>query len=398
MSLSSITKWVQKTDTRWQRRINPGRAVLVNARTAMNYAVIAPIYRALKDPRVTFFFTASEQPGAARSIYSELGEVVKVISPARAALMKFSAYLVADMLWVTLPRGTRRIMMFHGVAGKYSRIYDCPERSMRDWDRLFFINRRRMENFYRVRAIDADSPAARLVGYPKLDCLVDGSIHRDDVLNEIGIDPSRPTVLYAPTWSPYSSLNLLGQDLVQALVNAGYAVIVKLHDRSRDRLHTHSGGIDWPAVLEPILRTGGGWLADGSDACPYMAAADVLITDHSSVGFEYLLLNRPLIRISIPELIAKTDINPDYVDLLKEASVTARDVDEAVAAVEKCLSAPAFLSQSRQAVAEELFYKPGTATARAVRELYEVIELDPPGVPILKTELTKTNVAIGTQP
>jgi len=253
-----------------------------------------------------------------------------------------------------------------------------------------------MDNFRRVGAIDADSPAARLVGYPKLDCLVDGSIHRDDVLNQIGIDPSQPTVLYAPTWSPYSSLNVLGEDLVKALVNAGYAVIVKLHDRSRDRLHTHSGGIDWPAVLEPILRAGGGWLADGSDACPYLAAADILITDHSSVGFEYLLLDRPLIRISIPELIAKTDINPDYVDLLKEASVTVRDVGEAVAAVENCLSQPALLSKSRRTVAEELFYKPGTATERAVRELYEVMELDPPGVPIHKTELTNTNVAIGT--
>ena len=360
----------------------------------MNYAVIAPICRALNDSRVTFFFTASEQPSAANRIYSELGDLGKVISPTRAALMKFSAYLVADMLWVTLPRGARRIMMFHGVAGKYSRIYDLPDHSMRDWDRLFFINRRRMENFRRVGAIDPDSPAARLVGYPKLDCLVDGSLRREDVLNEIGIDPSRPTVLYAPTWSPYSSLNALGEELVQALVDAGYAVIVKLHDRSRDLLYKHSGGVDWPALLGPILRAGGGWLADDSDACRYLAAADVLITDHSSVGFEYLLLDRPLIRIAIPELIAKTDINPDYVGLLQEASTTVNNVQEALAAVERCFTDPTALSKSRRAVGEELFYNPGTATSRAVRELYEVIELDPPAVPVLNTELAKSNALI----
>ena len=29
----------------------------------------------------------------------------------------------------------------------------------------------------------------------------------------------------------------------------------------------------------------------------YLAAADVMITDHSSAGFEYLLVDRPLIRI-----------------------------------------------------------------------------------------------------
>jgi len=378
MALSNITKWLQQTDTRWQRRVNPGRNVLVNARTAMNYAVIAPIHRAVLDPRVSFVFTASEQPAAAEAIYREIQTPIKLVSPARASLMKFSAYLAADMLWVTLPRGTRRILMFHGVAGKYSRVYDTPDRSMREWDRLFFINRRRMENFIRAGAIDADSPALRLVGYPKLDCLVDGTLSRDDVLNEIGIDPSRRTVLYAPTWSPYSSLNAIGEDLVKALVAAGYAVIVKLHDRSRESEFNHSGGIDWPSRLEPILRAGGGWLADSSDACPYLAAADVLITDHSSVGFEYLLLDRPIIRIEMPALIANTDINAEYVALLREASTTVREVGETIAAVERCLTDARSLSESRRAVASELFYKPGTATARAVRELYEAIELDAP--------------------
>lgn len=382
MGLTSIAKWMQQTDTRLQRRISPGRSVLIDARTAMNYSVIAPVYRAMRDLPVTFSFTASERPAAARDIYREAGDDIRVISPKRAAMHKFDAYLTADMLWVTLPRGARRVQMFHGVAGKYSHIYDTPDRSMRDWDRLFFINRRRMGNYLRAGAIDAESPAARLVGYPKLDCLADGSLNRDDVLNNLGIDPARRTVLYAPTWSPYSSLNALGTELVARLVEADYAVIVKLHDRSRDPSPAHSGGVDWASRLEPILRAGGGWLADGSDACPYLVAADVMITDHSSVGFEFLLLDRPLIRIDIPELITRTDINPDYVELLKEASYTVRSAVEAVSAVDKCFGDAGGKSQSRRAVAEELFYEPGTATVRAVRELCEVIELDLPGTAV----------------
>jgi CDP-glycerol glycerophosphotransferase len=132
-------------------------------------------------------------------------------------------------------------------------------------------------------------------------------------------------------------------------------------------------------LLEPLLRSGGGRLAEGSDACPYLAAADLLITDHSSVGFEYLLLDRPLIRIHVPELIAKTDINPEYVALLEEASTTVRDVEEAVAAVDRCFADLSRLSKSRREVAGELFHEPGTATARAVRELCELIELDAGG-------------------
>ena len=368
----------READKRWQRWRNPDRSVLVDARTPMNYSIIAPIYRAmLNDQRVQFYFTSSEAPDRAATIFNEADETAKIISPRRAALMRFDAYLVADLLWVRLPRGARRVLMFHGVAGKYAHVYDSPTHSMRDWDRLFFINQRRMRNFVATNAIDADSPAARLVGYPKLDCLVDGSLKRDEVLASLGLDPEKRTVLYAPTWSPYSSLNSVGEELVKRLCDAGYQCIVKLHDRSRDPEYIHSGGIDWAARIGAILEKGGGHLAVQSDATPYLAAADVLITDHSSVGFEYLLLDRPLVRIEMPELIAATNIHSDYVSLMAEASLTVRTSSQAVAAVERGLADPSSHSQARKKVASDLFYQPGSATLRAVEELYEVLELDP---------------------
>ena len=51
--------------------------------------------------------------------------------------------------------------------------------------------------------------------------------------------------------------------------------------------------------------------------------------------------------------------------------------DEAVRAVERGLAAPDALGETRRAVAADLFYRPGGATARAVRHLYDAIELDP---------------------
>ena len=354
------------------------RAVLVNSRTAMNFAIVRPILETMRDDRrVRFYLTASEQPERLSEIYAEAGDDARLITPRRAALKRFDAYLTADVLWPQLPRGTRRILMFHGVAGKYANVYDSPDTSMRDWDRLFFINEQRLSNFIKSGAIDADSSGARLVGYPKLDCLVDGTFNRDEILTSLGINPSRRTVLYAPTWSPYSSLNVMGEALVEKLCAAGFAVIVKLHDRSRDPEYIHSGGVDWPARLRPILEAGGGLLAESSDASPYLAAADVLISDHSSVGFEYLLLDRPLVRIEVPELIAATNIHPDYVALMIEAAISVRNVNEAVRAVEGAFADPSNKSASRRAVANKLFHKPGTATARAVSALYEVIELQP---------------------
>jgi hypothetical protein len=79
----------------------------------------------------------------------------------------------------------------------------------------------------------------------------------------------------------------------------------------------------------------------------------------------------------MPELIAATNIHPEYVTLMAEAATSVRTAEEAVRAVEQAFNDPANKSAARRAVASKLFYKPGTATARAVRELYETIELEP---------------------
>ena len=377
ISRNSI-EWLRGLDKRWQRsRGAEKRQVLVDGRTAMNYATVAPIVEGLqKDSRVKIFFTASESPGLLREIYADAHPPYQLVRPKAAALMHFDAYLTADFLWARLPRGARRVQTFHGVAGKYRKVYDSPADSMRGWDRLFFINKRRLQNFIDTGAIDADSPAIRLIGMPRLDCLVDGSLERNQILASLGIDPSRKTVLYAPTWSRYSSVALMGEEIVKRLGAAGYVVIVKLHDRSRSVDDYHSGGVDWGQRLAPLLQATGGVLATGSNSSSYLMAGDVLITDHSSVGFEYLLLDRPLIRIHVPELLEKTDIEPVYVQLMTEASTSVLDIDQLVAAVEESFANPQQKSDSRKAVASEMFYKPGGATARAIAELYDVIELN----------------------
>jgi hypothetical protein len=379
-SVAPIVDAARRADTWWHRRRHPARRhVVFDARTAMEYAMMAPLHRALAaDPRVRVSLMSSERPEQLPSIYRDATAPFSTLSAREAWMAKIDAYVVADLLWATLPRGACRIQMFHGVAGKYSSKYDRPEKSMREWHRLFFINRRRLRNFIAAGALDEGSPAARLVGMPKVDCLVDGTLRRSDVLEAHGIDPASRTVLYAPTWTPYSSLNAHGEALVEALARAGHTVLVKLHENSRDMSDEKSGGIDWVGRLRPLLERAGGRLIDEADVSPWMVAADVLITDHSSVGFEFLLLDRPLVRIEMPELIARTSIPPDYIALMVDASTSTTGVHDTVAAVDDAFADPRRGAASRRSVVEELFHEPGTATKRALGELYDVIELDAP--------------------
>jgi CDP-glycerol glycerophosphotransferase (TagB/SpsB family) len=371
-TLRHIDSWMSRRDGR--------RRLLVDARTPVNFRIFAPVYRLLRtDPRLQIFFTASDEPHRMAEIYFEAGDV-PLITPARAALMKFDAYVASDFMWAALPRGTCRVQIFHGVGGKYG--FDAPDRSMREWHRLFFINSRRLRNFIAAGAIDPDSPAIRLVGMPKVDCLVNGSLQRDAIVRTLGLDPALPTVLYAPTWSPGSSLNAMGLDLVRALLQRPINVMVKLHDRSRDLRERYSGGVDWVAALRPLMQGARGAIAQDRDICPYLAASDLMITDHSSAGFEYLLLDRPLVRIHRPELLQLANVHPDYADLLGSVADSTRTLEETLAAVEKGLANPRALSATRREVAADLFYQPGTATTRTAAYLYEAMALEgaPAGV------------------
>src|SRR5581483_6472861 len=178
MTLSRIIAHARSLDTRWERTLHPNRRrILINAGLPMEFSMIAPIYRRLsQDSRVQFFFTSTVHPDKPHPIFAEAGDQIPIVSPGRAALMKFDAYLAADFIWAKLPRGTTRIQTFHGVAGKYGNVYDRPDSSLREWDRLFFINKRRLNNFVSAGAIDSDSDAICLIGMPKADCLVDGSM------------------------------------------------------------------------------------------------------------------------------------------------------------------------------------------------------------------------------
>ncbi|MDQ3486741.1 MAG: CDP-glycerol glycerophosphotransferase family protein [Acidobacteriota bacterium] len=370
---NAVLQRVRELENRTSRR-DGRRRVLVDARTPVNYVVIAPVVKAMSaDPRVEFVFTASEEPRRAREIYSE-APGVQIVHPLRAAGMKFDAYVASDFMWARLLRGTCRIQVFHGVAGKYG--FDAPTTSMRQWHRLFFINRRRLRNYIEAGAIDADSPAIRLVGYPKVDCIVDGSLQRDVILADLGLDPTRPTILYAPTRSAESSLNKMGEEVIARLLTLGTNLIVKLHDRSRDLRESYSGGVDWVSRLQPLLPEGRALIAPHSDISPYLVAADVMVTDHSSAGFEFLLRDRPIVRIHCPELLRTANVHPAYAHLLASVSQTVETPAAVLDAVDRGLQRPFERADDRRRVAEDLFHLPGSATARAAAALYEILDLD----------------------
>ena len=356
------------------------RRILFEAASPLSVAVFRPVLEVLRrDARLELWFTTNDGAWEPATVFGDEEGTARVVSASKARWMKFDAYINTDfwnMTW--LPRRARRIHLFHGVAGKYG--LDSPTRIapvVATFDRLMFPNRDRLMRYADAGLVDPDGPAAALIGYPKVDCLVDGSLDRTAIQRQLGLDPSKPTVLYAPTWSPDSSLNTSGESIVASLARLGGNVIVKLHDRSFDRSDRASGGVDWRDRIERICREHGAHLARDFDASRCLYVADALVTDHSSVGFEFMLLDRPVVVIDCPELIEKARVNPDKVALLRSAAEVV-SADSVADGVRRGLADPLRFSARRRQIAADLFYRPGGATARAVQCVYSLLGLCQP--------------------
>ena len=368
------------------------RRVLFEAASPLSLAVFRPVLERLRrDSRLEFWFTTSDRSWDAECIFGAAGITERVISASHARWMKFDGYVNTDfwnMTW--LRRRVRRVHLFHGVAGKYG--LDAPVHIapvVGSFDRLLFPNDDRLRRYREAGLVEPDGRRGRLIGYPKVDCLVDGSLNRAAIQASIGLDPTVPTVLYAPTWSPQSSLNTIGAQLIPALARLDVNVVVKLHDRSYDRRSQTDGPVDWGHHLDAICRSWRAHAAHGSDISPYLFVSDALVTDHSSVGFEFALLDRPIIVIDSPELLHNARVGADKIRALQSAATVVHDVDSATRAIVSSLAEPARLSDERRALADRSFYRPGSATARAVDCIYELLELPAPdGVSDLPAELT----------
>ena len=115
-----------------------------------------------------------------------------------------------------------------------------------------------------------------------------------------------------------------------------------------------------------------------ADATPLLFVSDALVTDHSSIGFEFLLLDRPLVIVDCPRLIEHAGVNPEKVAQLRAGADVVRDARLVPDAVAAALAHPGRHSPARRATADALFYGAGTATDRAVDLLYELLEMPAP--------------------
>lgn len=121
------------------------------------------------------------------------------------------------------------------------------------------------------------------IGYPKNDRLVNGisTIEKNEIIKSLGLDESKPILLYAPTFRDgkdnYVVENLLNDSNFSSVIGEKYNLIYRGHyyqDRSDS-----CGFLD---------------LSNYPDINDLFLISDILVTDYSSVFFDFALLDKTI--------------------------------------------------------------------------------------------------------
>jgi CDP-glycerol glycerophosphotransferase len=223
--------------------------------------------------------------------------------------------------------------LHHGGAVRKPAYYRRAIERSEAWDLVLSSNRHSTEVWRRAFPVAADIIE---YGYPRNDALVRASAaDRTAARRRLGIDDDRRVVLFAPTFRdrgrPFDPRFDLGAFL--DALTGDTTLLLRSH---YFLANTVDAGGD-PRVID---------VSGVPDANPLCLAADVLVTDYSSIAVDFALLDRPIV-LYVPDLDSYARDRGLYLDLtVDRPGPIARTADELVSAVNE-----AHLPEHREAAA-----------------------------------------------
>lgn len=225
-------------------------------------------------------------------------------------------------LWIYKPSSTTYIQTWHGTPLKklamdmdnksdvwknldlYKRRFTSESAR---WDYLISPNDYSTKIFR--RAFDFKNEIIES-GYPRNDYLINNNTPENiaRIKSKIGIPKNKKVILYAPTWRDNFSFDLpLSLTNLKKSIGDDYFIIVRLH-----YLVTKTSEL---IGHDDFIKN----VSSYNDINELYLISDILLTDYSSVFFDYAVLQRPIIFYCYDLDEYKNDMRGFYFDFEKEA-------------------------------------------------------------------------------
>ncbi len=131
-----------------------------------------------------------------------------------------------------------------------------------------------------------------VVGIPKLDHLFDNSLNREKILKRFNLDSEFKTVLFAPTFNKeLSVLTFLDKDL-REIIPEYFNIIIKLHGVTDKKYRDY--------FKKYALTNKNIYFSEDYNITENIFVSDLLITDISSVIYEFLSTGKPILLFDSP--------------------------------------------------------------------------------------------------
>ncbi len=181
------------------------------------------------------------------------------------------------------------------------------------WDYLISQNRYSTNIFQSAFAFNKE---VLEIGYPRNDVLINYTAKQVEIIKEkLNLPKDKKILLYAPTWrdNDYDALghykfNLpIDLEAFQKELGAEYYLLLKPHYLIADQISI-AGYEDYVGLCNIQ-----------QDIQELYLVADALITDYSSVMFDYSILERPILFYMYDMETYKSEVREFYFDILQEA-------------------------------------------------------------------------------
>ena len=208
-----------------------------------------------------------------------------------------------------------------------------------------------------------------VTGMPKLDHVFTNLHRQKEILSKMRLDPEKKTVLFAPTFNPEFSIVPHIEVRIPELIPEFFNVIIKLHGAAPE---------EWRRKYSALAaRNKNIFYSEDQDIADCFIAGDLLISDVSSVIYEFAACEKPVLLFDSPTIENYVNYHSDDLEYrFRDIGYRFSDVNQLKDLVYQSFMTPFDQDKSVRTAHSFVSVRDGRSSELVVQEALKLLESD----------------------